>query len=115
MNKAYLMSLPVMALLAVAGLASAFPMGNMDDMTQEEKDLEIQMLELRQEMTGNQIAYLNGELTQEQFQERIQAHMDEAQPLREQMRELHSNGEGCPCGGGKMMGHRGLGPGMGGF
>ena len=115
MKKAYMLSLPVLALLAVSGIAAAFPMGDIEEMTQEEKDLRIQMLELRQEMTENQIAYLNGELTQEQFQEAMQAHMDEEQPLREQLRELHQDGEGCPCGGGRGMGHMGFGPGMGGF
>ena len=115
MKKAYLLSLPVLALVAVAGIAAAFPMGNIEEMTQEEKDLKVQMLELKQEMTGNRIAYLKGELTDEQFQERFQAHLDEAQPLREQLRELHSNGEGCACGGGMKMGRMGFGPGMRGF
>ena len=112
MKKAYLLSLPVLALLAVAGIAAAYPAANTEEMTQEEKDLRVQMLELRQEMIQNQIDYLNGELTQEQFQERLQAHLDEAQPLREQLRELHSSGEGCACGLGKRTGHRAFGPGM---
>jgi hypothetical protein len=53
-------------------------------------------------------------MTEEQFQEAIQAHLDEEQPLREQLRELHQDGEGCACGMGRKMGHMG-GPGMWGF
>lgn len=114
MKKAYLLSLPVLALLATAGLSAAYPLLDPEDMTQDEKGLRVQMLELRQEMTQNQIDYLNGELTQEQFQERLQAHLDEAQPLREQLRELHSSGEGCACGWDR--GHGRFGPRMmGGF
>ncbi len=112
MKKAYLLSLPVLALLAVAGIAAAYPAANTEEMTQEEKGLRVQMLEQRQEMTQNQIDYLNGELTQEQFQERLQAHMDEMQPLREQLRENFYNGEGCAHGFGKGMGRMGFGPGM---
>ena len=115
MKKQYLLSLPVMALLAVAGIVAAYPAGNIEDMTQEEKDLRIQMLELKQEMIRDQIAYLNEELTEEQFQDRMQVRMDEIQPLREGMRELHSDGEGCAFGEGMKMGHRGFGPGMRGF
>jgi hypothetical protein len=103
MNKAYLLSLPVLALVAVAGVAAAFPMANIEDMTQEEKTLRVQMLELRQEGIGDQIAYLNGEITEEQFQERLQEHMDEMEPLREQMREMYANTDGTACGCG--MGH----------
>ena len=112
MNRAYLLSLPVLALVAAAGIAAAFPVGEIEDMTQEEKDLRVQMLELRQEGIGDQIAYLNGELTEEQFQERLQEHQEEMEPLREQIREMMQDGEGCACGGGMGMGHRGHGPGM---
>jgi aconitase A len=114
MKKAYLLSLPVLALVAVAGIAAAYPFPDTENMTQEEKDLRVQMLELKQEMIQNQIAYLNGEITQEQFQERLQTHMDEMQQLRGQLRENFYNGEGCACGWGR--GHMGFGPAlMGGF
>jgi hypothetical protein len=114
MKRIGLLALPVLALVAVAGIAAAHPLMNAEDMTDEERGLRIQMLELRQEMTGSQIAYLNGELTQEQFQERLQAHLDEAQPLREQLREMAANGEGCACG--SFRGQGRFGPWMmGGF
>jgi len=112
MNRAYLLSLPVLALVAAAGVAAAFPMGITEDMTQDEKTLRVRMLELRQEMTGDQIAYLNGEITKEQFQERLQEHMDKMEPLREQMREMLQNGEGSACGCGMGRGHGRSGPGM---
>ena len=105
MKKAYLLSLPVMALLAAAGIAAAYPAMDTGDMTQEEKNLRVQMLELRQEMIQDQIAYLNGDLTQEQIQERLQAHLDEMQPLREQIRDMLRDGEGCACGSGIGSGH----------
>ena len=116
MKRTGLLVLPVLALVAVAGIAAAYPMMGTEDMTQEEKDLRVQMLEQQQEMIQEQIAYLNGEMTQEQFQERIQAHLDEMEPLREQLREIATDGEGCACGPGGRMGHGGFGPGMmGGF
>lgn len=110
MKKTVFLAIPAMALLAVAGIVSAYPLLNIEEMTQEQKDLRVQALEMKQEMIQNQIAYLKGELTQEQFQERLQAHMDEMQPLREQLRESFGNGEagayGC------KEGHRGFGRGM---
>ena len=114
MKRAALMALPVLALVAAAGLAAAFPFPSTEDMTQEEKALRVQMLELKQEMLQDQIRYINGEITQEEFQERLQAHMDEMQPLHEQLREMNCNGEGCTCGGGRGR----MGPGsfmMGGW
>jgi hypothetical protein len=114
MKRIGLLALPVLALVAAAGLAAAYPLFDPEDMTQDEKALRVQMLEMRQEMTGDQIAYLNGELTQEQLQERLQEHMNEMQPLREQLREMAATGDGCACGWGR--GHERLGPGMmGGF
>ena len=75
MKKTALLAIPAVAVLAVAGIVSAYPLLNIEEMTQEQKDLRVQALELRQEMTQDQIANLKGELTQEQFQERLQAHM----------------------------------------
>ena len=119
MKKLGLLALPVLAILAVAGIAAAYPVLDTDDMTQEEKELRLQMLELRKEAIQDRIAYLNGEITQEQFQERMQAHMDETGPLREQMREMLMDGEGCACGrfrGHMDFGYKGFGRGMmGGF
>ncbi len=107
MNKLALLALPVLAVLAIGGLASAFPVLDTDDMTQEEKGLRVQMLEMRQEALQDQIAYLNGDITQEQLRERMQAHMEDTEPLREQMREMLGDGEGCACGG-----RGGTGPGF---
>jgi TolA-binding protein len=116
MKRIGLLALPVLALVAVAGIAAAYPAMSAKDMTDEEKSLRVQMLEQRQEMIQEQIAYLNGEITQEQLQERLQTHLDETEPLREQLREMATDGEGCACGFGNRMGHRGFGPGMmGGF
>lgn len=111
MKKVYLLSLPVLALVAVAGVAAAFPMTDIDDMTPEEKDLRVQVLELKQEMIQTQIAYLNGELTEEQFRERLQALKEDMEPLREQLMAFQ-DGEGCPHGMGKGMGRFAFGPGM---
>lgn len=107
MKRLALLALPVLALVAVASIAAAYPLLNTEDMTQEEKELRIQVLELRQEAINDQIAYLNGELTEEQLQERLQAHHDEMLALREQIMESFGNGEGCACGTG--WGHRGPG------
>ena len=74
MKRIGLLALPVLALVAVAGIAAAYPLMGIEDMTQEEKDLRVQMLEQKQEITQDQIAYLNGEITQEQLQERLQVH-----------------------------------------
>jgi hypothetical protein len=117
MKKTAILALPVLALLAVAGIAAAQPYWNPENMTQEQKELRIQMLELKQEMIQDQIAYLKGEITQEQFQERSQAHLDEMQPLHEQMKEAVTEGEGCAHGWGtgpgtESWGHRRFGPGM---
>ena len=109
MNKAYLLALPALALVAVAALVSvsAHPLLNAENMTQEQKDIQIQVLELEQERIADQIAYLNGDITQEQLQERVQANMDAMQPLREQLRETMGDEEGG-CG----MGHGRFGHGM---
>jgi ribonuclease PH len=112
MKKAYLLSLPVLALVAVAGLAAAYPLTDLEDLSQEEKDLRVTMLGLKQEMIQYQIAYLNGEITQEQFQERLEAHKDEMQPVREQLRDMYSNGEAGTYGCGMGKGHKGFGRGL---
>ena len=114
MNRKYLLALPVLALVASIGIAAAYPILNTEDMTSEEKNLRVQALEIRQEMTSDQIAYLNGDITQEQLQERLQTHLEDMQQVRDQLRELLGYGEGCPHELGGMMGHRG-GFGMMGF
>lgn len=111
MKKAAILGIPVLALVAIAGIVVAQPYWNPDNMTQEQKNLTIQVLELKQEMIQNQIAYLNGEITQEQFQDRLQVHLDEIKPLREQMREMATEGEPCAHGWGRWA-HKGFGPGM---
>jgi hypothetical protein len=148
-----LLALPLLAIIAAAGLASAYPFwemvtpgnrmnppgnisqlshGNMtcggkfhgdrlppwdiQNMTHEEKDMRVQVLELQQEMLQNQIAYLKGELTEEEFQEMLQQHFDEMQSLREQLREQIQLGNpddmGHGCGG---RGFKSFGPRMGGM
>jgi TolA-binding protein len=111
MKKLGLLALPLVAIIAIAGLASAYPLWNVEDMTQEEKDVRVQVLELQQEMLQNQIAYLKGELTEEQFQEMLQGHFDEMQSLREQLREhIHlRNPDAMGCRG---RGFKGFGRGM---
>lgn len=111
MKKLGLLAIPLLAIIAVAGLVAAYPW-NTKDMTQEEKDLSIQLLEMKQEMIQNRIAYLKGEITEEQFQERLQAHQDEMQPLREQLREQIQlrNPDALGCGG--RGGFKGFGRGM---
>jgi hypothetical protein len=111
MDKRYLLALPVLALVASVGIAAAFPLTSTEDMTDQEKALRVQMLEMRQEVIGDQIAYLNGEITQEQLQDTLQTHLEEMQQIRDQLWETAGDGEGCPHAWGGMMG-RGFGPGM---
>ena len=63
-----------------------------ENMTQEEKNLRIQMLELEQEATQNRISYLKGEIDQEQFRQKMQEYCNNTQPLMEQMREQMQSG-----------------------
>jgi uncharacterized protein HemX len=109
MKRLGLLAVPLLAVIAVAGIVAAYPW-NTEDMTQEERDLSIQTLELKQEMLQNRIAYLRGEMTEEQLQESLQQLHDEMQPLREQLREQIQlrNPDAAGCRGGL----KGFGRGM---
>lgn len=99
MDRKLLIALPVLAIVAVAGIAAAQPYWDAANLTQEQKDLRLQMLDEMQDMINSQRQYLNGEITQEQFQEQLQEHHEE------------NGGTGCPMMGG--MGGHGYGMHMG--
>jgi LPS O-antigen subunit length determinant protein (WzzB/FepE family) len=96
--KKILIALPLLAILAVAGIAAAQPYWDAANLTQEQKNARLQMLDEMQDMINIQRQYLNGEITQEQFQEQLQEHHEEMQQFREE------NG-GCPMMGAGMGGH----------
>jgi CHASE3 domain sensor protein len=100
MERKMLFALPVLAVIAIAGVAAAQPYWNVANLTQEQKDARLQMLDdmqnEMQEMINVQKQYLNGEITEEQYQEQLQEHHDD-------MQELHKeSGFGCPMMGGGM-------------
>ncbi len=111
MRKIALLAIPVLAVLAAAGIVAAQPYLNPQDMPQEEKALTLQMLEHKQQMTGDQIAFLNGQLTEEQFQERLAQHSDSMFDLMDQYNEQFggSGAWGCPMAGGNGFYGRGFG------
>ncbi|MBI4020279.1 MAG: hypothetical protein HY367_03020 [Candidatus Aenigmarchaeota archaeon] len=87
MNKYFIVAVPIVAVIALAGLALAHPLLNTQDLTQEQKDLSIQMLELKQQMIGDQIAYLRGEITQDQYEANLQQRMQGMKDLMGQAEE----------------------------
>lgn len=109
--KTALLALPVLAIIAVAGIVAAQPYWNPDDMTQEQKDFKVQMLELKQEMIQDKIAYLNGELTEEEVYELMEQHFEAMSQLREQFKDISGIEGDCTYG----KGHKGMefGKGMG--
>jgi len=99
MNKLGFAAVTMISIAMVVGIASAQPAwkpANAANMTQEEKDLRIQVLELQQQMLQDRIAYLKGEMTQEQLQESQQAHMETMKTLMEQLKETTGNSGSCP-------------------
>ena len=87
MNKAIIFGLPLLALVATAGLAAAHPFFNVSDMTDEEKGYHVQMLEEQQSMLQDQLAYLNGEITEDEFLAKMEAHHEAMSTLRESLGE----------------------------
>jgi len=126
MNKTVLLAIPALAVIALVGLAAAQPFwANVQNMTQEEKGLQVQMLNEKQSMIQDQKDYLNGVITQEQFQDRLEQHQEAMLELRQQFRDAleadpnyqgnGAGGYGCPMGGGRGQGKmHGYGM-MGGF
>jgi DNA integrity scanning protein DisA with diadenylate cyclase activity len=122
-KKLVLLALPVLAIIAVTGVVSAFPFWNntnaksgwneweIANMTEEHKEFKVQLLELRQDMIQNQIAYLKGEITEKQYKGSLQQLFDEMKSLHEQMRN-NADGEGL-AGCGFMNGMKGKGFGRG--
>ena len=114
--KRSLLAVPLLAGILIASFAAvvaAYPLLNIEDMTQEEKDLTIQALELKQEMLQDRIAYLKGEITEEQFQQNLEGYHEQMQPLRDQLREQMQlrNPDATGCGG-RGGGFKGFGQGM---
>jgi len=124
MRKAILLAIPVLAIIALVGFVVAQPFwANPQNMTAEEKNLQLQILNEQQSMIQDQKDYINGVITQEQFQDRLDQHQVTMLELRQQMRDaLHADpnyqGSGCPMAGGKGNGYgrghmgRGMGYGM---
>ncbi len=108
MKRLGLLAIPVLSLLVIGVIASAYPQFDASEMAQEENDLKIQMLEMQQETIQSKLSYLRGEITEEQFKELMQEHMDKMEPLREQFREQVEDRR--PDAGGCMQGK-----GFGGF
>jgi hypothetical protein len=90
------------------GAALAYPFFDVSNMTQEEKDLRVQILELKKDMIDKEISYLNGEITKDEFDEELKKHFEETKPLQEQMMEqFQPINMTSGCGG--MKGFRGRG------
>ncbi len=121
MNKYVLLAIPAFAIIALIGFAAAQPFWtNPQNMTSQEKSMSIQMLDEMQKMIETQKDYLNGALTQEQYQDKLDQHQQTMLSLRQQMRDAlqadpnyQVSGSGCHMAGygGKHMG-RGMGYGM---
>jgi len=128
MKKTILLAVPVLAIIALVGFAAAQPFfwANPQNMTAQEKSLSIQMLNEQQGMIQDQKDYLNGLITQEQFQDKLDQREQTMLTLRQQMRDAlqadpnfqNSAISGCPMGGMMGRGHgkmRGYGNMMGGW
>jgi len=124
MRKSLLLAIPAIAIIALVGLAAAQPFfwANPQNMTSQEKSVQLQMLNEQQSMIQDQKDYLNGVITQEQFQDKLDQHQQTMLTLRQQMRDAlradpnfqNSTISGCPMGGhfGKAYGYRMHGHGM---
>jgi uncharacterized membrane protein len=98
MKRTPALAIPVFALIAITAIAGVYAVLDVSGMTQEQKDLEVQTLQARQEMIQNQISYLRGELTQQQLLQKFQANLDETQSLMQQFRETAGNATANSCG-----------------
>lgn len=124
MNKAILLAIPAVAIIALVGLAVAQPFwANPQNMTAEEKNIQLQLLSERQAMIQDQKDYINGVISEEQFQDRLDQHQQTMLTLMQQFRDAvqadpnyQGSGSGCPMGGagpyGKAYGYRMHGRGM---
>ena len=122
MNKAILLAIPAVAIIALVGLAVAQPFWqNPQNMTAEEKNIQLQMLSERQAMIQDQKDYINGVITQQQFQDKLDQHQQTMLTLMQQFRDAvqadpnyqGSGTSGCPSAGGNGWGKGHMGRGMG--
>jgi len=122
MKKVVLLAIPVLAIIALVGFAVAQPFWqNPQNMTAEEKNVQLQMLNERQSMLQDQKDYINGVITQQQFQDKLDQHQLTMVSLMQQLRDAikadpnyqNSTISGCAGVGGHSWGKGHMGRGMG--
>jgi hypothetical protein len=113
MNKVLLLAIPAIAIIAFVGFAVAQPFWQSpQNMTSQEKSVQLQMLNEKQAMIQDQKDYLNGVITQQQFQDKLDQHQQTMLTLMQQMRNAvqadpnyqNSTIAGCTGAGGKGLG-----------
>jgi hypothetical protein len=120
MRKALLLAIPVVAIIAVVGFAVAQPFWqNPQNMTAGEKNVQLQILNERQSMIQDQKDYINGVITQQQYQDKLDQHQLTMVSLMQQLRDAikadpnYQNSTISGCGGlgghGWGKGHMGRG------
>jgi hypothetical protein len=126
MRKTLLFAIPVTAIIAFVGFVAAQPFfwSNPQNMTSQEKNLQTQMLDQRLQLIQAQKDYLNGVITQDQYQQKIDQYQVSMLTLSQQMRDAlkadpnfqNVTASGCHMGGlgpvGKAYGYRMHGRGM---
>jgi hypothetical protein len=119
MNKAILLAIPAVAIIALVGFAVAQPFwANPQNMTAEEKNVQLQILNERQAMLQDQKDYINGVITQQQFQDRLDQHQQTMLTLMQQLRDAvqadpnYQGKGGCTGAGGHGWGKGHMGRGM---
>ena len=127
MRKALLLAIPALAIIALVGFAAAQPFfwTSPQSMTTQEKNLQSQMLDQRLALIQTQKDYLNGAITHDQYQQKIDQYQQTMLTLSQQMRDalkadpnfqnVTASG-GCPLGDagpvGKAYGYHMQGRGM---